>query len=300
MLQNKRYIGVYTYRDKEIPGGMPRIIDDDLFYKVAELMSKNKKSPASRKAKEEYLLTTKLFCGHCRDMFVGVSGKSKTAGKIHNYYVCKMARQKKCNKKSVRKDYIENLVIEECRRQLTPENINMIANEVVARAELEKDISNMKRLNKLIKENERKHKNLMSAIMECDLESVRKSLYEQVPLLEQEKRDIEKLIALEQIGQVNITVPEIKFFLSQLKKGNADDIKYRKCLIAVLVNAVYLYDDDRGKDKLKVTMILNTSSAPITVDVNLLDEIEAHNKEVEGFVYDTTCSSKNIIGVFII
>lgn len=34
MLQNKRYIGVYTYKDTEIPDGMPRIIDDDLFYKV--------------------------------------------------------------------------------------------------------------------------------------------------------------------------------------------------------------------------------------------------------------------------
>ena len=27
ILQNKRYIGIYTYKDKEIPDGIPRIID---------------------------------------------------------------------------------------------------------------------------------------------------------------------------------------------------------------------------------------------------------------------------------
>lgn len=116
MLQNKRYIGIYTYKDKEIPGGMPRIVSADLFYKVAEVMDKNRKAPAHAKAKAEYLLTTKLFCGHCREMFVGISGTSHTE-KIYNYYACTKARQKQCDKKSVRKDYIEDLVISECRKQ---------------------------------------------------------------------------------------------------------------------------------------------------------------------------------------
>jgi len=34
MLSNKRYIGVYMYKGQETPDGMPRILDDDLFYKV--------------------------------------------------------------------------------------------------------------------------------------------------------------------------------------------------------------------------------------------------------------------------
>ena len=42
---------------------MPRIISDDLFNQVAEIMTKNRKAPARAKAKNEYILTTKLFVG---------------------------------------------------------------------------------------------------------------------------------------------------------------------------------------------------------------------------------------------
>ena len=96
MLQNKRYIGYYLYKDIETPGGMPRIISDDLFYKVQEIMTKNRKAPARTKAKQEYLLTTKLFCGKCRDMMTGVKGTSHT-GAAYYYY--------KCNKVQFTRDY---------------------------------------------------------------------------------------------------------------------------------------------------------------------------------------------------
>ena len=95
ILQNKRYIGVYTYKDKEIPGGMPRIISDDLFYKVQEIISKNKKAPAHAKAKQEYLLTTKLFCGKCHEMMTGIKGTSHTNTSYY-YYKCNNAKQKRC------------------------------------------------------------------------------------------------------------------------------------------------------------------------------------------------------------
>ena len=35
-------------------------------------MNKNKKAPARARAKVEYLLTTKLFCGHCKEMMTGL------------------------------------------------------------------------------------------------------------------------------------------------------------------------------------------------------------------------------------
>lgn len=51
MLTNKRYIGVYTYKGNEISNGMPRIISDELFYKVAEIMKKTKKHLPDQKRK---------------------------------------------------------------------------------------------------------------------------------------------------------------------------------------------------------------------------------------------------------
>lgn len=54
ILKNKRYIGTYTYKGTEIPNSMPRIISDELFNKVADRMSANKKAPARARAKVEY------------------------------------------------------------------------------------------------------------------------------------------------------------------------------------------------------------------------------------------------------
>ncbi len=34
LLRNKRYIGTYIYKDTETPGGMPRMIEDELFQRV--------------------------------------------------------------------------------------------------------------------------------------------------------------------------------------------------------------------------------------------------------------------------
>ena len=65
MLKNRKYIGEYKYADVIVPGGMPAIIDDELFERVQKRMKVNHRAPARAKAKEEYLLTTKLFCGSC-------------------------------------------------------------------------------------------------------------------------------------------------------------------------------------------------------------------------------------------
>ena len=54
LLSNKRYIGVYLYKGKETPGGMPRILDDDLFYRVQSMMNKNKNAPARTHGEGEY------------------------------------------------------------------------------------------------------------------------------------------------------------------------------------------------------------------------------------------------------
>ena len=66
----------------------------------------------------------------------GISSYSHT-GKLYFYYKCNNAKKKLCDKKTVRKAYIENLVIDECRKILTDNNIDKIAKEVVALFEKE-------------------------------------------------------------------------------------------------------------------------------------------------------------------
>ena len=279
MLQNKRYIGIYTYKGTEIANGMPRIISDKLFYSVQAILEKNKKAPAHSKAKTEYLLTTKLFCGKCHALMTGFKGTSHTGAGYH-YYKCGNTKKKLCDKKSIRKEYIEDLVVNECRKLLTPDNIDKIAREVVAACERDKDSSNLTRIKKRIQDNERKQRNLMAAVSECDIDTVRKSLYGELQRLTQEGDTLQDELTIEQARTVSLTIPEIKFFLSHLKKGRADSISYRKTLINVFVNAVYVYDD-------KLTIFFNSGENPATIDDELLDLVE----NSDGFVFSTDCST---------
>lgn len=70
MLKNRRYIGEFKYRDIVNPNGIPAIVPIELFERVQERMKSNKKAPAKHKAEDEYLLTTKLFCGKCEHLSV--------------------------------------------------------------------------------------------------------------------------------------------------------------------------------------------------------------------------------------
>ncbi|MGN0319230.1 MAG: recombinase family protein [Lachnospira sp.] len=278
ILCNKRYIGTYTYKDMEIPNGIPRIVSDELFNKVQEVLKKNKKAPARARAREEYLLTTKLFCGYCKEMMVGFSGTGHL-GKVYRYYECKGARKAICNKKRVKKEYIEDIVVNVCCGLLTKENIDRISKAISKLSESNKDSYNLKRLKKQLADNERKHRNLINAVAECDIESLRRTFYSEILELESQKANIEEEIQEEEKLHTILTEPQIKFFLTSLKKGNADDIKYRKVLITTFINAIYLYDD-------KVTFIFNSGDKPITINDTLLSDIEANITGEKGLFID--------------
>lgn len=74
-------------KGKNNGGGVLAIIPEDLFNRVQERMEKNRHAPAMAKAKEDYLLTTKLFCGKGERMMIGESITGHT-GAMHCYYKC--------------------------------------------------------------------------------------------------------------------------------------------------------------------------------------------------------------------
>ena len=47
-----------------MPDGIPASVPQDLFDQVQEKLAKNKKALTRHKAEDDYLLMTKLFCGH--------------------------------------------------------------------------------------------------------------------------------------------------------------------------------------------------------------------------------------------
>ncbi len=278
ILKNRRYLGYYIHKGHEIKDGVPQIIPDDLFDQVAAIMEKNRKAPARARAKEDYLLTTKLFCGHCKEMMTGFSGTGKL-GKVYHYYICNGRKKKTCDKKMVKKSYIEDLVVSECRRLLTPENIRKIAAEVMAIFNKSEETDYLRQLKKSLSKNKRRQDNTLDAITESDSPSHRKRLAEKLTELEKEQAVLEAQIAKEEQVLPNISEQGIRFFLTELRKGNADDIRYRKTLIDVFVNRIYLYDD-------RITITYNSGDHPVTINDRLLSAMEAEAAEVEGLFLD--------------
>ena len=267
ILHNKRYIGYYIYKDEEIPDSMPRIIDDELFMRVQRILERNKKAPARARAREEYILTTKLFCGYCREMMTGYSGTSKT-GAMYHYYICKNSRKKQCQKKLVNKQAIEDKVILECRKLLTDGNIKKIAKAVAAACKSDYDNSEEKRIKAQIKEADTAIENLWKALEHGQAVDM---ITERIDKRKQEKEELRGQLAIEAGKQVVFTAPQIEAFLYSLKKGKVNEEHNRKGIINIFLRAVYLWDD-------KLTLILNGGDKPITIDDILLDEIETKNK----------------------
>ena len=274
ILNNKKYIGVYSYGDIETPGGIPRIIADDLFERVQQELKKNGMAPARVRAKTEYLLTTKLMCGCCKEYMTGYSGTSKT-GKLHTYYKCK---NKDCPTKAIQKDYIEDLVATATQNFLTKENIDYVAKEIVAIMNDSQDDSDLKKMQLNYKKLEKKKNNILNAIYECEVESMRRTFYNDLSSIEDAMRQLSTSITREENKFINITASEIKFFLKKLRKGSIANFHYKKTLINTLVSRVLLYED-------KMVIIFNINQVEQEITLSLIKNLESSDFKVSALPY---------------
>jgi site-specific DNA recombinase len=124
MLKNEKYAGIYTFNKRtprgidgkrngnalkgedeiiRVPGGMPAIIDMDLFIQVQEKMNLKKRTT---RAKEIYLLSGLIICGVCSSPYCG-NRKHNGSGNIYTTYRC---NGRKCGNKDIYKDVIESMV----------------------------------------------------------------------------------------------------------------------------------------------------------------------------------------------
>ena len=273
LLRNKRYVGFYIYKGRTTPNGMPRIIEDELFERVQQMIDRNKKAPARKRGEDEYLLTTKRFCGYCRKTMTGYGGTSKS-GSVYHYYACKGAKKKLCRKKIVNKQAIEDRVVSECYKLLTDTNIERIAKAVAAACQADFDSSAVRRLRTSLQEIDAAIENLWIAMEKG--QSVEK-ITERLEKREQEKEAVQAQLAIEINKQATFTDPQIKEFLYALKRGDVNNENMRRGIVNIFLQAIYLYDD-------RMTLVLNGGEKPVAIDNILLDEIE-------GFFDSGQCSN---------
>ena len=240
ILKNRKYIGEYQYGSVIIPKGIPAIIDDDLLDRVQRRMAFNKKAPAKAKATEEYLLTTKLFCGTCERLMAGESGTSSTKGVKHYYYKCGGAKRKLgCKRKSVRKHWIERAaVLVTVQRVLQDDEISRIAEAIVALQE--KEDTSLPAMRQQLTGCEKAIDNMLNAIQMGVLTA---STKERLEKLEMQREDLKLSILQAQMARPRYTKEQVVSWISRFKYGNVDDPQYQKQIIDTFINSIYVFDD---------------------------------------------------------
>lgn len=280
ILKNEKYTGVYVYKDKRIVDGMPRIIDDDTFQKVQEMLKINKRAPAHKWSRADYLLTDKLFCGKCGANMAGESGTSKTGAK-HNYYICtKKKREKACDKKAIRQGVIENLVLQASIALVhDTETLDFIAEQAwelyqaqdFTRAEIDA-------LQRELRQVETAIQNLLRAI---EMGIFNNATKKRMDDLTTQQKELTAAIAEREITNgFQLTLDHIRFFLYQFKDKDYNDRVCQKQLIGTFVNSVFLYDDH-------IDINYNYSGGNKTVTLDEIPEGEG----AEGFVCCAPCST---------
>ena len=243
ILSNPRYKGIYIYQDRIVPDAIPRIVSDEMWDKVQKMLEKNKKVGAKYKTPTDYLLTTKLFCGHCKSMMVGESGTGKH-GNVYHYYKCsaKKYHTVECDKKNVKKDYIENLVIENIYYNVlgNDELIERIADKAMEVQASEQSNGILDALEAELSEAQKALSNLLSAI---ESGIVTKTTKKRLEELEATIEDLEFEIQKEKVTKPKLERELVIFLLDQLRDGDLSDVNYRKRLIETFVHKIFLYDD---------------------------------------------------------
>ena len=239
MLHNRRYIGEFKYRDIVHPNGIPAIVPQELFDRVQERMVTNKKAPAKHKAEDEYLLTTKLICGKCDCFMVGESGTSKTSTKYRYYKCASVKNHKGCDKKTVRKDWIEDLVIKQIQKVLFDDALIENLADMVMKLQ-EQENTTLPLLHKQYAEIQRGIDNLLNAIQQGIITASTKQRLED---LEKQKNKLSVQIVKEEMAKPTLTKEQIIFWFHRFRKLNINKLEHRRRLINSFVNAIYLYDD---------------------------------------------------------
>ena len=299
LLTNKRYIGENHFKDIVMPDSIPAIVDKDLFEEVQLKIKKNSRAPARHKAEDDYLLTTKLFCGMCGAMMFGECGTGRNKI-VHHYYKCATAKRfKTCKKKTVRKEWLEDLVIAETMKLIQDDAvIDAIVAEVMELQDQEN--TTLPLLEKQMREVENGIENMLNAIQAGVLTNSTKSRLEK---LEAQQKELEIRIAEEKIARPRLSENQVRFWLTRFRKLDPNVKSHRETLINTFVNAVYLYDE-----KVLITFNYKDGTKTITFDeIAAKDAPEGNGSDLGCFappknlsVYNTLrflfCNKAKLIG----
>lgn len=256
ILHNERYAGIYRYGDVVLPDAVPAIISPEEKKQVLARLAANARAPARAKAKVEYLLHGKLFCGHCGAPMIGESGRGRH-GTTYYYYTCAARkRDHTCKKRNERKDALEQYVVDHINQHiLTDKWIADISERVAAEYAKIYNASGISAAERQLREADKELDALVDALIKTTAPAAIAKINERIEAAEAKKRALEDDLAhLRIAAKATITTADVVAWLNQFRGGDPLDLDYRKKIIDLFVNAIYIYDDH-------IKMFFNTHPA---------------------------------------
>lgn len=259
MLANRKYTGSFDFGGRQCTTTYPRIIDDALFEKVQKRAEKNKYYSGAKSAKVDYLLSGKLFCGHCGSAMVADSGTGKL-GTVHYYYGCTAKKKRRaCSKHNEKKDFLEWYATEQTVAYLSdPRRVEIIASDVIAYYDARTDSGEITRLAGERSRIQKEIDNAVNLMISGVSPEVVKTLDKKIVELTVQLNDLsEHQAKLELERGLRVRKEDIIAFVAEFVRGELHDKAFQKRIIDNLVNAMYIYDD-------KVVIYFNISGGSET------------------------------------
>lgn len=267
IIRNEKYAGVYVFNRSaskdafgkrnnhkskseeeiiKIEGGVPAIVSEETFSKAMEMMEIRKRSPGARKAKESYLLQGITVCGECGSRFEGNRRKSMKKSLFVSYRCGSRHANICCDNKEVKKETIEEFVLEELERKILNdkaiEKLTKKINEYLEE-KTSTDRIELRKMEQELKEVEKKIGNIVKAISDGFYQEEFKQDMEKHS---KRKSEIKNYIATLKANEIqtNLNEMQIRSLFKNFKKFVMErNLPECKTIIHNYVEQVVVYKD---------------------------------------------------------
>lgn len=274
LLRNEKYTGDFIYNRTEKPksgrqnrhaykseddiirveNAFPAIITKKEYREVLRRMKENEHKGASNAAVHDYLLSGKVYCGHCGKSMYGETRSRR--GTPYSYYSCNGHKSKICGKHAIRCEKLEEEVIKQLNeRYFSPDILDRMAERIHEDSQNSHADEQANMLRKQSAELKRKIDNGTKAILEgVDSDELRAAVKE----LSLQKKVIDHSIVEIEAAADNSgrTVEEIRRAAENFTDIAKLPRDKQKEIIQRFVWRIYVYDDDGpdGGDKIKIVL----------------------------------------------
>lgn len=269
ILNNHKYYGLLRFNSKDESCDLieklviPPIIDKETFLKAQMRLDMNKHKTSKKSATPiDFILSGKVYDGACGGVLVGDSGTSKT-GSTYYYYTCQNKKQKKgCKTKSIPKDLLEDIVIEETRGYiLTDEMINFIGDCLTKFQEEQLDRTMLNVIENDLKNVKSGIKNLLKAIEQGVITDTTKQRLVDLEV-RQAQLESQQKIEHAKLNAPKTTKQKVCYWLEKFRDGDISDPEYRKAIVDLFIYGIVVTPD-------VITIAYNYSGDKELLDVDL-------------------------------